>query len=154
MATTVKTRQRRTPVVEAVRVLARLARVVEKACSDGGLSLTQYRLLLLVSRQSQRASELASRAAVTRPAITDAVDGLERAGFLKRVPIEGDRRAMSLELTRAGSAALERAEASLTSRLEKLEIPRGVLDGLASLGHTLDRELEKRLQASEAERPR
>jgi DNA-binding MarR family transcriptional regulator len=150
-AAKVAVRERKRTIIDAARVLARLTRIVERACSDGGLSLPQYRLLLLVSGQSQRAGELASRAAVTRPAITDAVDGLERAGFLKRVPVEGDRRAVNLELTDAGAEAVNRAEESLTARLERLGISRSVLDGLASVGAVLDRELERQLRKVETE---
>lgn len=129
-------------------MLSRLTRFVEKACSDGGLSLPQYRLLLLLSRQAQRASELATHAAITRPAVTDAVDGLVREGFLRRVPDENDRRAMSLELTDAGAKALDKAEASLTDKLLKLEMPARLIEDLASLREVLDEHLERRMRAS------
>jgi DNA-binding MarR family transcriptional regulator len=133
-------------LTKAARVLARLSRVVETACQEAGLSLPQYRLLLFISREPQRASELANRAAVSRPAITDTVDGLERGGFLKRVPVEGDRRAIGLQLTSEGAKTLQRAERSLTARLGKYLDDEKTVAAIASVSEALDRELARKLE--------
>jgi DNA-binding MarR family transcriptional regulator len=103
--------------VDAVRTLARLTRLIERACGDTGLTLPQYRLLLLASRAPHRAGELASRAAVTRPALTELVDGLERQGYLRRGSVEGDKRGVRLELTEAGATVLAETDRSLVDRL-------------------------------------
>lgn len=132
-------------LIRAARVLARLTRVVERACQDGGLSLPQYRLLLFISQSPQRLGELASRVAVSRPAITDLVDGLERQRLLRRVPVEGDRRGIGLELTGEGAGALQKAEESLAERLGPLITDHKVLDGLLQVAVILDRGLKKRL---------
>lgn len=131
---------------EAARVLARLTRSVEKACSDSGLSLSQYRLLLFISLQPQLMSDLASRAQVSRPAITDGVDVLEKLGLLKRSAVEGDRRATSLELTPKGAKTLTRAENSILDRLDDYLDDKDTAKAIAAIGKVLDRRLEEKLR--------
>ena len=131
---------------QAARVLARLTRSVEKACTDSGLSLSQYRLLLFISLQPQLMSDLASRAQVSRPAITDGVDVLEKLGLLKRGAVEGDRRATSLELTSKGAKTLERAENSILDRLSDYLDDKDTAKAIASIGKVLDLRLEEKLR--------
>ena len=100
-----------------IRILARLARVAEQACQATGISLPQYRLLVSVSGQPQRASELAARVGVSRPTLTSLVDGLEQAGLLRRRPVATDRRGIQLVQTQKGVDAVSRAEDSLTKRM-------------------------------------
>jgi len=101
----------------AIRLLARLARVAEQACQSTGVSLPQYRLLVSISGQSQRASELATAVGVSRPTLTSLVDGLERGGLLRRAPVASDRRGIQLVPTEAGRAAVRRAEDALAQRI-------------------------------------
>jgi DNA-binding MarR family transcriptional regulator len=126
-----------------IRLLARLARVAEQACQATGISLPQYRLLVSVSGQPQRASELAERVGVSRPTLTSLVDGLEQAGLLERAPVPSDRRGIQLVVTDAGCAALARADHALTERMLQL-VPSDAADGVrevvAILGKALDRE--------------
>ena len=126
-----------------IRLLARLARVAEQACQASGISLPQYRLLVSVSGQPQRPSELATRVGVSRPTLTSLVDGLEQAGLLRRYPVPNDRRGIQLGVTAAGSEALARADRSLTERMLELVPPDaadGVRDVVAMLAEALDRE--------------
>lgn len=132
-------------------MVARLARVVESACQEAGLSLPQYRALLFVAEQPQRARDLASKIAVSRPAITDLVDGLERQGCLRRIPVEGDRRGIGLELTDEGAAAMSRAETSIAERLAPLVSDESLLRDLASLEPVLDAALERALREAAGE---
>lgn len=130
-------------------MIARLARVAERACGDADLTLPQYRLLAFVSRQPQRAGDLATRAAVSRPTLTALVDGLERQGWLRRTPVEGDRRGIQLVVTPAGADVLARADRTLAERLGRLVHDAGVpeiLDHLTAIGAVLDREREERLR--------
>jgi DNA-binding MarR family transcriptional regulator len=103
-----------------IRLLARLARVAEQACQSTGISLPQYRLLLSISGQPQRASELAAAVGVSRPTLTSLVDGLEHCGFLQRLPVPNDRRGIQLVPTGAGREAVARAEGALLERLSRL----------------------------------
>lgn len=126
-----------------IRLLARLARVAERACQQTGISLPQYRLLASITGRPQRASELAAEVGVSRPTLTSLVDGLESAGRLRRVPVPSDGRGIQLVVTDAGREALARADAALTRRLRELAGPdaaRVVGDLVAAIGAALDRE--------------
>lgn len=103
---------------DAIRRLVRLARVVERA--DVGLSLAQYRVLTLVSSGDDRAGRLAARLSVAPPTLTAIVDGLACAGYVLRAGDAQDRRVVSLAITPAGQAALDRADAAFRERLTPL----------------------------------
>lgn len=130
-------------LIPGIRLLARLARVAEQVCQTTGISLPQYRLLVTISGEPQRASELAARVGVSRPTLTSLVNGLEDGGMLRRVPVPTDRRGIRLEPTEAGRAAVARAERALSDRLLQL-VDRGtaqvVSDVVAGLADALDRE--------------
>lgn len=139
-------------MTSAVRVLARLARGVEVACQKSKLSLAQYRLLGLVEASPQRASELASRASVSRPTLTSLIDGLAERGLVRREQVEGDRRGISLEVTADGRAALKAADDLLCRRLSELtadDPDQHLVKGLALLGEALEREWNAHLAESE-----
>jgi len=126
-----------------IRVLARLARVAERACQEAGISLPQYRLLLSIADRSARASELAAHVGVSRPTLTSLVDGLEHNGLLRRVPVPSDRRGIRLEPTHEGLDALARAEGVITRRLLELvdpEVAGDVRAIVTAVGNALDRE--------------
>lgn len=130
-------------MTEAVRVLARLARGVEIACQKSHLSLAQYRLLGFIAHSPQRASELASRASVSKPTLTSLIDGLAERDLVRREQVEGDRRGIRLGVTDAGAAALKLADDLLGERLSALtaEDPEAhLVQGLLKLGEALDRE--------------
>lgn len=100
-----------------IRLLARLSRVAETAFQETGITLPQYRLLVELDRSPRRAGEVATDLGVSRPTLTSLVQGLERNGLLRRVPVRADRRGVRLETTEAGREALGRAEAFLAERL-------------------------------------
>lgn len=56
-----------------------------------------------------RLTELAARAAMTRPSMAELVDELERAGYLERRADPTDRRAKLICLTRTGRRAVAQA---------------------------------------------
>lgn len=128
-------------------MLARLARVLEHACTD--LSLAQYRVLATVAAGGERATQLAERLALAKPTVTAVVDGLVARGLLRRDEVAGDRRAARLSLTPDGRRALVAAEQALASRLADLfaraEDPDRAAAALADLGAALDRLLAERL---------
>lgn len=140
----------------AVRSLARLARIVEQTGRSAGISLAQYRLLLFAAREPQRAGELATRAAVSKPTLTNLVKALERDGFIRRVPLADDRRGVRLEVTAAGDDALAEAERTLSARvgllLGDVDDVEQVLDAFVTLDAALDREVDRFLSRMEDER--
>lgn len=138
-------------MIEAVRVLARLARGVEVACQKSKLSLAQYRLLGFVARSPQRASELANRASVSKPTLTSLIDGLADRGLVRREQVEGDRRGIRLSVTDEGAEALKLADDLLCERLSALtadDPERHLVQGLLNLGDFLDREWDAKIAES------
>lgn len=124
--------------VRVGRAMARLSRLLEVASSSAGLSLAQYRVLVLVAERPQRASALAARADVQRATLSAIVGGLERVGLLRRRPVAGDGRGVQLQLTVAGRRALAQTEAALAAQLADaasigsvdLEMLAGALDSM------------------------
>lgn len=102
----------------AARTLALLARVLERAAGD--LTLAQYRVLALVAGGDERATLLAGRLAITKPSVSAVVEGLVERGCLAREPVDGDRRAIRLRITDAGTKALTAAETAMAKRLQPL----------------------------------
>jgi DNA-binding MarR family transcriptional regulator len=126
--------------VDAVRALARVARLLER--STGELSLAQYRVLAAVASGQERASRIAQRLALGKPAVSAAVDALTQRGLLTRSDVAGDQRAAALALTPAGESALATIEATMTERLGHLVArrpdPHRVLSALAELGIAIE----------------
>ncbi len=125
--------------------LARLARVLERACSDlpgARLTLAQYRLLATMADGAERASHLAGQLALSKPTVSATVDTLVERGLVARETVDGDRRATRLTLTAPGHAALLLAEAPMRERLDDLlgrvDDPAAVLRSIAQLRAALD----------------
>jgi DNA-binding MarR family transcriptional regulator len=116
--------------IPGIRLLARLARVAERACQESGISLPQYRLLVSIASRPQRASDLALQVGVSRPTLTSLVDGLAHSNLLRRVPVPSDRRGIQLAPTEEGRIAMRRAESVLSRRLLEL-VPADVASTVA-----------------------
>jgi len=106
----------------AVEVLSRLYRVlgfVEKRLADAyesaGLNRGEVdvlNVLLRAGRVPQSPSRVASALMCSSGAMTNRLDRLERAGFLRRTHAADDRRSIELSLTPSGRRAAERANAA------------------------------------------
>jgi DNA-binding MarR family transcriptional regulator len=135
--------------LRAVRVLARLQRMLESA--DAGLTIPQYRMLVVLSEGGERSARLAQRLAVRKPTLTALADGLIAAGYAERAAEPGDRRIVRLQLTDAGRAALARADeaylAALGPLLARMADPDRLVDGLTDAGEALDAWLRTRVPA-------
>lgn len=106
------------PSPETLRTIARLARLLERACADAtDVTLPQYRLLALVGDGSERASRIAETLTVAKPTVSAMVDALVERGLIARAEVQDDRRAVRLTLTAPGEAALVAAEQAMTARL-------------------------------------
>lgn len=95
--------------------MIRSARVLERV--DTGLTMPQYRLLSLLDAGDERSTALAQRLAVSKPAISTAVEILTGLGHVARRADGEDRRVTWLQITPSGTAALERADLALAERL-------------------------------------
>ncbi|MBS1882921.1 MAG: winged helix-turn-helix transcriptional regulator [Actinobacteria bacterium] len=133
--------------IQAIRALARMARLLER--SSGDLNLAHYRVLAAVAAGDERASRVAIRLALGKPTVSAAVESLCKRGLLSREDATEDRRAATLTLTPAGQAALAAVEAQMLGRLRELtdRTPDGarVLEALGQLGEALDEVADERL---------
>lgn len=132
--------------VEAVRALARLARLLERA--SGELNLAHYRVLVAIGAGDARATRVAAKLSLGKPAVSASVDILARRGLITRSAVGGDQRAVALALTAKGRATLKRVEAvmleQLTSLLGRVDDDAAVLAALGTLGGALDAAAEER----------
>ena len=84
------------------------------AVSDAlGMSWTRSLALRRLAEQPLTLRALADRLAADPPYVTLMVDDLEERGLVQRLPHPEDRRAKLVQLTAAGRAAAERADAIL-----------------------------------------
>ncbi len=105
--------------------LLHLARRLRREAHAEGITGGQASLLALIRNGAQLGiTELAAREAVSRPAMTRAVDRLEKAGLVVRTPSPDDGRRIRLALTPRGVRALRsvrrRRTAWLAERLQSL----------------------------------
>jgi len=82
--------------------------------------------LLLIDRAGSRQTDLASRAGVTRQAMMQVIDELERSGSVRRLPDPADGRAKLVRLTARGLR--QRAEARRTLTGVEIRIRRRLGD--------------------------
>jgi DNA-binding MarR family transcriptional regulator len=145
------TKQRYERAVPAVRALARVSRVLEAASPD--VSLAHYRVLAAVASGEERASLVAARLALGKPAVSAAVESLCRRGLLERLDVVADGRAVALSITSEGALVLDRVEREMTRRVVDLcsrtSDPDALLDFLAQLGSAMDDVRAERLAAAQ-----
>ncbi|RNI20516.1 MarR family transcriptional regulator [Flexivirga caeni] len=103
----------------------------ERASTD--LSLAHFRVLSAVSDGQQRASRLARRLALGKPAVSASVESLCKRGLLERQAEVTDQRAVTLRLTADGEIALAAARAAMVQQL------RAVIEHASSGPETIDR---------------
>jgi DNA-binding MarR family transcriptional regulator len=136
-------------LVKAVRLLAWLTKSFEAICPQSGISLAKYRVLLLVSAEPVRVTELANHARVSLPTLSGLVASLERQGLLERTVLHSDRRGVVLRLTPAGLEARTRAEETLARQLlnvvESAEGDDSLRSAVGALATALDRSIERGL---------
>lgn len=79
----------------------------EVATANFDITVEQFHMLRFVRRGPGSMSQLAAAKNISRPAISQAADALERKGYVRRVGRSDDRRYVELELTRAGNDLLD-----------------------------------------------
>jgi DNA-binding MarR family transcriptional regulator len=118
-----------------VAVAPLVSRWIERllAGHDPPLTVAQYLALRAIQREGVSGGDLARRAGVSGPAVSQLLAALDDAGLLERRPVEGDRRRHALALSPSGKRAFRAAEALLTERLAAMltELPPPELDALA-----------------------
>jgi DNA-binding MarR family transcriptional regulator len=107
-----------TPMIDAVRALARASRVLERA--SGELSLPHYRVLSAIASGEERASRIAARLTLGKPTVSASVEALVKRGLLERSGSPGDQRVAILHITAAGQQTLDLVEAQMAARVAEL----------------------------------
>jgi DNA-binding MarR family transcriptional regulator len=129
-----------TATVEAVRALARAARLLERA--SGEVNLAHYRVLAAIASGDQRASRIATKLALGKPTVSASVEWLSKRGLLARAGVQGDQRAASLQLTPEGTRWLNGVERAMAIWLEEIcartSPPGQTIRALASMGEAIE----------------
>ncbi len=89
-------------------VMHRVMQMAKSRYQEFDLNWSQASILFTLhdhSSMSQKA--LASQFNMSPPAITSAIQKLERGGYIKRRPDESDQRVMRLELTEKGTSCIQ-----------------------------------------------
>jgi DNA-binding MarR family transcriptional regulator len=135
--------------------LARLARLLERACGElePPLTLAQYRLLAMIASGSDRASQLAGLLALAKPTVSATVDTLVERGLVERSTSRDDRRVTTLTVTSAGHDVLAAADGAMRARLDdvvaRVDDPAAVSRVLTALEGALDERRAERRAARE-----
>lgn len=121
---------------QAVSVIG-LSRVLELAVNRTGLTGSQFRALAMVRAGITSGGVIARFLDVRPPTVTTVMNGLVDDGLVRRARADDDRRRVEFELTDAGTAALDTADAAADRALESLagELPAA---DRASAAHGLD----------------
>jgi DNA-binding MarR family transcriptional regulator len=101
-------------------IVVRLAKVVELALADLGLTENQYRALTLVEDGEPGLREFAVRLAMKPPNVTTLIDGLVGRKLIRRERDPRDGRRIALHLTAAGRTLLARADAQAEKALAQV----------------------------------
>jgi len=112
-------------LLEVVPPVMRVIRAEMRSHTAPELSVPQFRVLSYVNRNSGASlSEVADHIGLTRPAMSVLIDGLVNRKLVTRETDPGDRRRLTLTLTRAGqslyAAARQHTQARLAARLQAL----------------------------------
>ncbi len=129
-------RRSQTEAAEAlVAVVPLVSRWIERllAGHEPPLTVPQFLALRAIAAEGVSGSELARRAGVSGPAISQLLAGLVDAGLLDRHELSEDRRRQTLALSARGARALASAQKLLRERLSSLlaGLPRPEADALA-----------------------
>ncbi|HEX9416138.1 MAG TPA: MarR family transcriptional regulator [Gaiellaceae bacterium] len=94
----------------------RILREMEETLQDFDLTFGEYKVLGSLRRAGppyrRSPGELAKQEELSSGAMTNRLDRLEQAGFVRRIPDLADRRSIQVELTEAGKRAWEDAFAA------------------------------------------
>tara|TARA_B110000503_G_C7167401_1_gene422581 strand:+ start:5143 stop:5598 length:456 start_codon:yes stop_codon:yes gene_type:complete len=134
-------------LMETVRTLLRITRLLQRVCEKNGFSLQQYRTLTWIDHHEvTRPYTLAEQAAVSRPAVAALISGLEKKKLIKREPVAKDGRGVHLKSTRRTKKAIRDLEWAMVECLQ--DVFGESTDVIALLGKTenLEQALDDRLQ--------
>jgi DNA-binding MarR family transcriptional regulator len=129
----------RRPAADAAEALVAVAPLVSRwigrllAGHEPPLTVAQFLALRAIASGAESGSELARRAGVSGPAVSQLLSGLADSGLLERRELDEDRRRRALALSMSGIQVLGSAQTSLRRRLASIlaDLPRPEADALA-----------------------
>jgi DNA-binding MarR family transcriptional regulator len=93
------------------KMFMRMHRLLDRRMARTGASLSRTKLLMYIDREgSARAADIAELFGVAPRTITEALDGLERDGLIRREPDASDRRVKQISITEEGKRAIAATE--------------------------------------------
>lgn len=101
-----------------------LTREAQRALAPFGITEAQFNVLMILTYQSEdgKMSQtlLGRMLLVNRSNVTGLVDRMEKAGWVRRVPTEDDRRMNQVVITQEGTDLLKRAHHAYYERVEAI----------------------------------
>lgn len=105
--------------MKLLRTVLYLHHKLERASRTGDMSISQYRMLYHLKSGPRRAAQLAIASSIRKPSITSLMATLECKAWITRAEDPDDRRALSIEITRAGTQAMKKFEAEMQLALQE-----------------------------------
>lgn len=107
---------------DLAKVFLRSHRLLDRRMTAEGASLARTKLLLYLEDQlgEARAADIAEFFGLAPRTVTEALDGLERDGMVRREPDPQDRRVKRLSITEAGVAAAAATEPVRVALVEQI----------------------------------
>lgn len=128
----------------------KFSRFYARLLAEAGLSLPQFALLSqLLARGAVSMTEVSAKLHISKPAVTNLVDRLEKKKYLKRLPRPGDRRVSLLKILPLGKKPVRKTQGEVLSFILKTlrEFDRGeqavITRFYTCLSRTLDATLGK-----------
>ena len=142
-----------TAFARLLRGHASLRRQLNAALAEHGLTVTDYEVLVELTREPDgaRRVDLADRVQLTASGITRLLDGLEEGGLVERAACKTDRRVTYAVITEAGRERVEAAAQSHLAQIRALFTERYTDAELETLAQLLGRLPDAAVGAEECE---
>jgi MarR family 2-MHQ and catechol resistance regulon transcriptional repressor len=142
-----------TAFARLLRGHASLRRQLNAALAEHGLTVTDYEVLVELTREPDgaRRVDLADRVQLTASGITRLLDGLEACGLVERAACKTDRRVTYAVITDAGRERVEAAAQSHLAQIRALFSERYSDEELETLAQLLGRLPDAAVGAEECE---
>ncbi len=89
---------------------------------DLGITEAQYNIMIIIKLENRKLTqvEISERMVSSRSNITSLIDKLQKKAYVRRLPMEGDRRVYQVELTSEGIKKLSEVEPLYVKTVEKI----------------------------------
>ncbi|NOX49423.1 MAG: MarR family transcriptional regulator [Gammaproteobacteria bacterium] len=133
-------------LMEAVSILLRISRLLQRVCEREGFSIQQYRTLTWIDHHEvTRPFTLAEQAAVSRPAVAALISGLEKKKLVKRATVAKDGRGVHLKSTCKTKKVIKRLELAMVECLKDVFGDSVNIIALLGANHHFEDSLDDRL---------